>query len=191
MLYKPCYACKEMKPVVEFCKHPAMADGYASSCKRCANEQVKASRLAKPLYTNHYNAKQRCNQEYSSQYHNYGGRGIQFHLGDTYEEFWRNVKDEFKRCQELFKDSKEPLTLERINVNGNYEKSNITFVPKSWQQRNRQDSVHITYRGRTECVGEWARLLGIHAGTIYARLGRGWDPVEALLLAPFEQRVDF
>jgi hypothetical protein len=33
--FKPCHACKEIKPVKEFYKSKASPDGYASSCKKC------------------------------------------------------------------------------------------------------------------------------------------------------------
>ena len=41
---KRCFACGEEKPVDEFHRHPAMADGHLGKCKSCARFDVAARR---------------------------------------------------------------------------------------------------------------------------------------------------
>jgi hypothetical protein len=74
-------------------------------------------------------------------------------------------------------------SLDRINVNGNYEPSNCRWADRSTQQGNKQNSRLLTYRGRTMCVAHWARELKVSTALIAARADLGWSP-EAILKTP-------
>lgn len=73
---------------------------------------------------------QRCKNPKEKGYHNYGGRGIYV------TEEW----DSFRNFMLWAKKSgyQEGLTIERVNVNGNYEPSNCTWIPRSEQSKNRR-----------------------------------------------------
>ena len=79
----------------------------------------------------------RCYYKSSQRYNAYGGRGIK-------------VCDEWKNDRSKFFDwainngYKEDLTIERINVNGNYEPSNCCWIPMSEQYKNKQSNSIIT-----------------------------------------------
>jgi hypothetical protein len=72
------------------------------------------------------------------------------------------------------------LTLERRDFNGNYCKSNCLWIPKQDQAHNRRDCVHLTFKGETLTLGEWARKQGISQPTVSSRHACNW-PVEAIL----------
>lgn len=80
------------------------------------------------LYNIWEGIKRRCLSDKHSRYYDYGGRGIK-------------VCEEWK-CFEPFKDwamingYSENLTIERKNVNGNYEPSNCTWATKEEQAHN-------------------------------------------------------
>lgn len=72
----------------------------------------------------------RCYNIKAENYKNYGGRGI------AVCEEWKNLKTFLKWAEQS--NYKEGLTIERINVNGNYEPSNCTWIPAKDQAKNRR-----------------------------------------------------
>lgn len=74
-------------------------------------------------------------------------------------------------------------SLERNENDGNYEKSNVRWIPMAEQAKNRKDTVHIEWQGRTMCMADWERELGFKKGTIRMRLRYyGWSVEQALTI---------
>lgn len=116
----------------------------------------------------------RCENPKTEQYHNYGGRGIKIC------QEWRESPQAF--CEWAMANGyADNLTLDRIDSNGDYEPSNCRWITMSEQQTNRRNNVLITYKGKTQCVAEWARELGVTQQNLYVRIRNGWtDPYEIL-----------
>ena len=75
---------------------------------------------------------------------------------------------------------KKGLTLERIDVDGNYGPSNCTWIPKSEQTNNRRINKNITYKGKTQNMKEWADELGFEYHIIQSRITKlGWSVEKA------------
>lgn len=113
--------------------------------------------------------KQRCVNHNHKNYKNYGGRNIK-------------VCDEWLCDFQLFyywaicNGYKKGLTLDRINVNGDYEPTNCRWVTQLEQQNNRRNNILIEYKGDTKTLSQWGRKLGINVTTLYKRIFiNNWD----------------
>ena len=94
---------------------------------------------------------QRCENEKNPNYQNYGGRGIKIC------EEWHNLENFIKWAydngyeERITTDRKNVLSIERIDVNGNYEPNNCKWIPFKEQGKNKR------YSGRSPMCG---RKLG-------------------------------
>jgi hypothetical protein len=112
----------------------------------------------------------RCNNPRVTNYALYGGRGI------SICERWNDFAN-------FFADMGEPppgLSLDRIDVNGNYEPGNCRWIDQNGQQNNRRNNHLLTHNGETYGITEWSRRTGVYRHTIRRRLERGW-PIEKAL----------
>lgn len=108
--------------------------------------------------------KQRCLNPRSAQYHNYGGRGI------SICERWA---DSFANFLADMGERPEGMTIERIDVNGNYEPSNCCWADRAQQRRNQRDCIHFEFEGTRLTAEEWGKRSGLHPETIRRRLRAG------------------
>jgi len=114
-------------------------------------------------YIAYFSARRRCQDTQYDNFHNYGGRGIEFRF-KSFAEFFN----------EIGKRPSSKHSLDRIDVNGHYEPGNVRWATQKEQQRNRTNHRLITYQGETYCVTEWQDRLGVDATILYSRLSRGW-----------------
>jgi hypothetical protein len=103
--------------------------------------------------------KDRCFNPNSEKYYRYGGRGI------TVCERWVNDFAAFLSDMGL---CPKGLTLERVNLNGNYEPLNCIWADSHTQARNRSDNVWLEHNGRKMILFDWARELGIDPKRLHA-----------------------
>jgi len=111
---------------------------------------------------------QRCTNNNSDCYENYGGRGI------TVCDKWLT----FEGFYEDMGDRPNEKTLDRKNVNGNYFKDNCKWATEKEQCNNMRNNVNITYNNKTQTLSQWSVELGIHRGTLNNRLFRSGWPIE-------------
>ena len=73
------------------------------------------------------------------------------------------------------------LTIERIDVNGNYEPSNCKWIPISKQARNRTTTRWVEYQGETMSLAEAAERAGLKYKEVHYRIHKlGWTLEDAL-----------
>lgn len=122
--------------------------------------------------------KQRCNNNNDKDYRYYGGRGIH------YEQKW----DSFEGFLEDMGNSPTGMTLDRINTNGHYSKSNCRWATKKEQSNNTRRNVHITFKGITKTIAQWSDETGINYQTLHTRfVVYGWS-AEDSLTRPIKRR---
>ena len=117
------------------------------------------------LYRAWASMKRRCNVPACNSYPDYGGRGI------TVCERWETSFESFMA------DMGEPPTAEhsidRIDVNGNYEPGNCRWATNKQQSRNKRNNRLFSHEGRTATLIEWAETSGVPLITIRKRLQSG------------------
>lgn len=67
---------------------------------------------------------------------------------------------------------KNDLTIDRINVNGNYEPNNCRWITNQEQQNNRTDNVFYTYNGETLTRTQWAKKLNCTSNVIRYKMDK-------------------
>jgi hypothetical protein len=116
----------------------------------------------------------RCYSEKHRGYKHYGGRGI-------------NVCNEWRTDFKSFYDwainsgYSDKLSIDRINVNGNYEPGNCRWATYKEQANNTRKNHYITYNGETKTLTQWAEYLGIKHKTLSARINDYKWPIEKAL----------
>lgn len=139
---------------------------YAKQSRNCHGESKGT------LYKKWSSIKARCYNEKSPNYRNYGGRGIK--MCDDWLEFWTFREWAYENGYS------EKLTLERIDVNGDYKPENCTWITMEEQQNNKRRSVFIEYNGYRKTVSQWAREVGISKEALMYRYKAGWTAEECL-----------
>lgn len=122
--------------------------------------------------------KNRCNNPNNKFFKDYGARGIK-----VCEE-WMDKKNGHANFQKWAIENgwKEYLSIDRIDVNGNYEPSNCRWATQKEQANNRRNNVYVTIHGITKTAQEWSEQVGITERAFVSRLDYGWD--EDRLLEP-------
>ena len=133
-----------------------------------------------PLYKVWRAMKERCYLPTNKRFEHYGGRGIK-----VCDEW----KDDFVAFFEwsIRNGYEEGLSIDRINVDGNYEPNNCRWITMDEQSRNKTSNILLTYNGKTQCIAEWSREVGIKEATIRRRIKHGWS-IEETLTTPVKVR---
>lgn len=136
--------------------------GHTISCG-CKKGLIKHNKWDTRLYHIYNNMKQRCNNPKNVWYKNYGARGIK--ICDS----WQNDFMSFYNWS-INNGYSDELSIDRIDVNGNYEPNNCRWVTKLVQQNNMRRNKLITYKNKTHTVAEWEHILKLPHNYIRSRL---------------------
>lgn len=130
-------------------------------------------------HTTEYNSwcgmRYRCYNKNNPKYKLYGERGISVcdRWVNSFLNFYEDMGDKPSKIH----------SLDRINVNGNYEPSNCRWALPKVQSRNKQENHLLFYNGINLTISEWGEIMGIKFDTIHARINYyGWSIEEALTI---------
>ena len=133
------------------------------------------------LYWTWHGMKARCFNPRESHFTDYGGRGI------TVCAEWLSF--EGFRDWALANGYADNLTIDRIDVNGNYEPNNCRWATTVEQANNTRRNHKITFNGKTQNIKQWADELGINYYTLHSRITKSkWDVEKALSKKPRGQK---
>lgn len=148
-------------------------DGSIKSCG-CAKHNAKTHGFCgTKIYKRWEDMKSRCLNPNNKRFKDYGGRGIKIH-----QEWLDDFMNFYNWAMANGYDDK--LSIDRIDVNGNYEPSNCRWVTQKIQMRNTRVNHLISYKGQTHCVVEWMQILGLKSRSIANKLYAGY-PIEKLI----------
>lgn len=162
-----------------------LRSGHTTSCgcKKKEASHWSHRQSGTRLYAIWAGMKTRCLNPNSSSYEHYGARGIS--LCSDWLEF-----ESFHEWA-IANGYKRNLTIERVDVDGDYSPENCTWIPRAQQSANRRPTMKnsrlIAFQGRTKTLTQWAAKVGLHPGTLSGRLANGW-PVERALTTPVRSR---
>lgn len=144
--------------------------GKSASCgctidpKRLGNMQRKHGGTGSRLYHTWKNMRSRCSNPNKPGYKNYGGRGIS--VCAEWDDF-----PTFQRWAET-SGYRSDLSIERMDVNGNYEPNNCMWAGAEVQSANRR---FVQRAPDGELWWHKARRNGITRAAYSWRIGKGWS----------------
>ena len=169
-------------------RHGGLQRGTTTSCG-CFHKEIVGSlnrthglsANCGRLYPLWKSIKYRCYNKNSKSYSQYGGRGI------AMCDEWKNDFLAFHdwAIANGYKEEKTDkglniLTIDRIDVNGNYEPSNCRWATNSEQQLNKRNNHIVYYKGDYIPLAELSNITGINAGTLRSRLNKGMSVKDAV-----------
>lgn len=162
-----------------------LLNGNTKSCGCLQREKAsKTHRTHGKTNTSEYNIwqtmKARCYVKLNANYANYGGRGIK--VCDRWLESFENFLTDMG-------EKPEGLSIDRVDVDGDYEPRNCRWASVGEQATNRRNNRYVEYEGRKMTISEWARELGVKPGLIKNRLDSKWS-VERAFTTPTRKQYD-
>lgn len=162
----------------------SLRKGESKSCGCFRLEKIRKSPEEKNTGTRLYaiwqGIKRRTLTKTNPRYADYGGRGI-------------TICDEWKDDFEAFRDwalangYRDDLSIDRKDVNGNYEPSNCHWATDLEQGNNTRRNRRIEYNGEVHTLTEWAKIKGMKLTTLSARINTYKWPIEKALTEPIEE----
>ena len=145
-----------------------LLSGNTKSCGCLAKEcLIKRNKTHGKRHTKEYNIyrhiKDRCYNEKSKDYANYGGRGIK--VCDRWLKSFENFYEDMCQCPKNY-------SIDRINVNGDYSPENCRWADDKTQNRNRRNNIYINFKGEKRLLIELAEEYGFNYESLRSILSK-------------------
>lgn len=148
--------------------------GETKSCG-CLRYKYKGySRIAPRLFSIWKELQKRCYNQNNLAYKYYKARGI------TVCDDWKNNFENFYNWS-MNNGYNNNLSIDRIDVNGNYEPNNCRWITVKEQANNKRNNHYITINKETKTLIEWCEQYNIKYRAVRIRINQlKWDPLKAL-----------
>lgn len=157
-----------------------LKSGHTKSCGclyREGNNTKHGHRKTK-TYKSWSSMIQRCTNSQNKRYQDYGGRGIKVC------KRWRKFENFLKDMGEV----PEGYSIDRINNNKGYKKSNCRWTTSRINNRNKRNNLYFIYKNKTQLLIEWVEEVGIPYDTLWNRIFRLSWPIDKALTTPVQKR---
>jgi hypothetical protein len=156
-------------------------NGNTKSCGCLAREMTAARNRANATHgmsnTSTHNVwtnmKERCLNPNHKSFNRYGGRGI------TICQRWL---DSFQNFLDDMGTMPIGMSLDRKDVNGNYEPGNCRWATSEEQANNKANNRVLEFKGKKQTIAQWAREVGMSREALRHRLNAGWSSEDALTM---------
>ncbi len=151
--------------------HSARATSHCGclSAQRFSDRSKTHGQSKAKTYKAWASMKYRCENPNNDAYSYYGGRGIK--VCERWHDYKNFIEDMGERP--------DGMTIERKNVNGNYEPDNCIWASRKQQSRNLRVTARFTINGVCKALDDWCDEYGIKKQTVIGRIGRGQSLIEA------------
>lgn len=148
-----------------------LRSGETTSCGCARRGNVTHGMSKTPTYKTWKDMRKRCNNPNNTEYGSYGGRGIS--ICKKWDSFTAFLQD--------MGEKPSGTSIDRIDVNGNYEPSNCRWATQEEQSNNTRRTIRVTIDGETKSLKQWSEVYGMDYKLVNSRVSvLGWSPVDAL-----------
>lgn len=185
---RPMYLCKCKCGNIGKVGARELMSGHSKSCGCLSAEMLSKMRYkhgetGTKLYWAYSHMIERCYNKNDKSYYNYGGRGI------TVCDEWREKPDGINNFFNWAKSSgydenNKDLSLDRIDVNGNYEPNNCRWVDRYVQANNKRNNIELNVYGHRLTPKQFSREFNYNYQTTLDRVNREWTVEEMLAIDP-------
>ena len=172
IMYEVMCKCGKIKNVLG----SSLRSGASRSCNKCHTLTGSHGMWKSREFRIWISMKSRCSNPNDPNYKNYGARGIK-----VCDEWVNNFKQFF-----LDMGNSNGLSIDRINVNGIYEKDNCRWTDMKTQSRNKRNNNTFIINGIVKCASEICEELNMPTSTFHNRLKRGWT-IEKIITTPIRK----
>lgn len=147
------------------------------SCHKCDKSSYKHGMTNTRLFRIWQNIRGRCYCKTNVDYKDYGARGIKM------DEEWRDNFINFYNWA-INNGYKDNLSIDRIDVNGNYEPSNCRWANNYTQANNKRNNKRYEYNGKLYTIRELSNMSNLSYSIIQSRIYSGWSIEKAISIPP-------
>ena len=168
---------RRIKPIA-YGKSTISCGCYASASLAKRNTTHGLSKTHAAEYKIWKDMRGRCERPTSSDFADYGGRGIK--VCARWADFAAFVEDMGTRPA--------GMSIDRIDVNGDYEPANCRWATPVQQANNKRSNRLLTYNGEAVTLQELSRLSGLDHSKIRYRLSVGMSVEQAVAKDDFRKQ---
>lgn len=171
-----------------------IVNGYAKSCLKCSYEKRKLA-ISKsmtshgksncPTQQSYSDMKRRCYSKHRNEYKHYGGRGIRVC------ERWLNgdgIRTGYHCFLEDMGERPKGFSLDRIDVNGDYEPNNCRWATPKEQGNNKRITPKFLYKGEMTAITYIAEDINMNRNTLYSRVVQHGKDFKESISTPVKTR---